>query len=303
MGKTQLSCIDIEQRKEKIMVNRRSVFLEARKTAGRTGKRISLMEQIEEKERGSRVSRMTSKMASKEFESELETKGLDFDIDNLAREFPMETLFLSQAGDEKRLDEYKKFREMSRLWSKLKKKSANLKNKKIQPDAELIRTMYKIYPEECNIPKWMKKGMSRIHHDGNFQNYARDYWEEMGEDAEVVDFDDLDEDAREEQRRRRSCMVGAYTADPSDDAPVKSLDMNVDTRDTQRAGQSVQQKALQDSRRASMMVMTDMKKMAQKDSRRTSFADGTKAGSHRTSFAKAAMTVLGSIKFEHSKHA
>ena len=91
----------------------------------------------------------------------------------------------------------------------------------------------------------------------------------MGEDAEVVDFDDLDEDAREEQRRRRSCMVGAYAADPSDDTPVKSLDMNVDTRDTQRAGQSLQQKALQDSRRASMVVMTDMKKMQQKDSRRT----------------------------------
>ena len=41
---------------------------------------------------------MTSKMASKEFETELEAKNLDFDIDNLAREFPMETLFLSQVN-------------------------------------------------------------------------------------------------------------------------------------------------------------------------------------------------------------
>jgi len=35
----------------------------------------------------------------------------------------------------------------------------------------------------------------------------------MGEDAEVVDFEDLDEESKENQRRRRSCMVSNFGTD------------------------------------------------------------------------------------------
>ena len=49
----------------------------------------------------------------------------------------------------------------------------NLKNRTLQADADLIRSMYKIYADESPVPRWLKNGMSRIHNDKNFQDYAR----------------------------------------------------------------------------------------------------------------------------------
>lgn len=78
-----------------IIINIFITFKLARKTAGRTGKRVSYLESLEEIERESRVSRMCSRMARNEFEDVQQAKTLDFDLENLARDFPMETLWYS----------------------------------------------------------------------------------------------------------------------------------------------------------------------------------------------------------------
>ena len=97
----------------------------------------------------------------------------------------------------------------------------------------------------------------------------------MGEEADIVDFDDLDEEQKVTQRRRRSCMVSSFTQDAisaCDANSMKSIALDVDTRDTRRASLTKTEETKNASRRASMLVCSDMKMMKKMDSRRQRYA-------------------------------
>ena len=69
---------------------------------------------------------------------------------------------------------------MNNILTQMNKRRSKLRSKKLENDVDLIKTMYKIYPEDAIVPSWLKKGMCRIHHDENFQNFARVWFSQIG---------------------------------------------------------------------------------------------------------------------------
>ena len=62
---------------------------------------------------------------------------------------------------------------MSNILKSMSDCRGSLRNKTLQNDADLIMRMYKIYLEDTQPPKWLIMGMTRIHNDKNFQDFAR----------------------------------------------------------------------------------------------------------------------------------
>ena len=100
----------------------------------------------------------------------------------------------------------------------------------------------------------------------------------MGEDGDITKFDELDESKTKHQRHSNSVnglsieKQKIYQGELSTSNRTSSIDVDVDTRDHQRASLSHDQLAKNEKRKASMLACTDMKKMAEMDSRRKRFS-------------------------------
>ncbi|CAG5099381.1 Oidioi.mRNA.OKI2018_I69.XSR.g16500.t1.cds [Oikopleura dioica] len=273
-------------------MGKRSVFVEARKSQGRQGlPALSVLQEIEEKERESRVSKMNSIMARATKNAEEGGAGrkpilpwMNVDYEKYKEEFPVEIMFFSQEDEEFIAEQYKKFEEMYNILDDMKDNRANLSNRKLVAEQELIRTMYKIYAEGVPLPTWLKGCLGRIHKDPKFGDYARNYWEEQGDEAEPVDFEDFVEAEDPAEIARRS---GIFK-----EAKVASLDTSVNTSAKIHSAEE-QQKI--NSRKASAMLTINKKDMARLDSRKQSLegGSGNRRASRKLSMATVGQALIG----------
>lgn len=208
---------------------------------------------------------------------------MQVDYEKYREEFPVETLFFSQEDEEFIADQYRKFEEMFNILDDMKDNRANLANRKLAAETELIRTMYKIYGEGVPLPAWLKGCLGRIHKDPKFGDYARNYWEEQGEEAEPVDFEDFVEAEDPEEISRRS---GIFK-----EVKVASLDTNVNT--SAKIHSAAEQRAIS-SRKASAMLTINKKDMARLDSRKQSLDNGSsRRASRKMSMATVGQALIG----------
>jgi len=299
------------EKREKMV--RKSTFLEARASAGRTGKAAyNIMDIMEERESQLRQSRLTvSKkprlsMAGEGTAEEEEDTGpdlstIELDLENLALEFPDECLiYMSNKmeiglDDEKREKEYECFRQCCMILNKMKNHRQTIRNKQTQRDAELLLAMYKIYPENCATPFWVKTAITRVTDDTTFSTAAEEFFE-SNDDIDPIDFAEFMYFPKLNAAERKKSMHLAAIIAANDSKKETSLDTNVNTRMERRDSLTKEEKAKNASRRQSMLAVTDIAKMNKtkiggdkvdpKKERRASFAAAAKMAAGAAKWAK-----------------
>ena len=65
---------------------------------------------------------------------------------------------------------------MCEILQEMDKCRQKFRNKQTERDAVLLKTMYRIYPENCATPTWLKCAITRVSDDLTFSTYA-EVWE------------------------------------------------------------------------------------------------------------------------------
>jgi len=289
---------------------RKSTFLEARASAGRTGQAAySIMDIMEERESQLRQSRLTvSKkprlsLAGEAVEEDAgpDLSTIELDLENLALEFPDETLiYMSNKmeiglDDEKREKEYECFRQCCMILNKMKSGRQQIRNKQTQRDAELLLAMYKIYPENHATPFWIKTAITRVSDDMAFSTAAEEFFE-SNDDIDPIDFAEFMYFPKLDAAARKKSMHLAAIIAKNDAGKETSLDTNVNTRMERRDSLTKEEKNRNAQRRQSMLAVTDIAKMNKtkiggdkvdpKKERRASFAAAAKMAAGAKKWAK-----------------
>jgi len=289
---------------------RKSTFLEARASAGRTGQAAySIMDIMEERESQLRQSRLTVSKKPRlslagggeveEEETGPDLSTIELDLENLAMEFPDETLiYMSNKmeiglDDEKREKEYECFKQCVMILNKMAQGRQTIRNKQTQRDADLLKAMFKIYPENCATPFWIKTAITRVTDDMAFSTAAEEFFE-SNEDIDPIDFAEFMYFPKLNAAERKKSMHLAAIIASNDAKKETSLDTNVNTRMERRDSLTKEEKNRNAQRRQSMLAVTDIAKM-----------NKTKIGGdkvdpkkeRRASFAAAAKMAAGAVKW------
>lgn len=284
------------------MVLKRSVFLEVRRNKGiQLGEKgDSFLDTYEKNLAADRQSKICrGPDGVKEVSAIPGSDDLYDAVRIIQEEFPQESLIYAEAAEamdiesNRREKAYKIFKEMIEILNGMNDDGAKFRNKRCAITAETLRQVYKYLPENNEVPKWIKNNMAFINMDENFQKYAKDYWADLEESGDAFDFGSLD--PSDEKRRRKSVMLAGF-AEIAEEKEVEEgqlKDIEVRQGDERRSSMTAEQKAKNNQRRASMMTMVDVSKMAKTDHRQSQSG----ASGRRTSkFANLAKNVTNMKK-------
>ena len=98
-----------------------------------------------------------------------------------------------------------------------------------QRDAELLKAMYKIYPENCATPFWIKTAITRVTDDMAFSTAAEEFFE-SNDDIDPIDFAEFMYFPKLNAAERKKSMHLAAIIAQNDSKKETSLDTNVNTR-------------------------------------------------------------------------
>jgi len=278
------------------MVLKRSVFLEVRRNKGiQLGEKgDSFLDTYEKNLAADRQSKICrGPDGVKEVSAIPGSDDLYDAVRIIQEEFPQESLIYAEAAEAMEIESnrrekaYKIFKEMIEILNGMNDDGAKFRNKRCAVTAETLRQVYKYLPENNEVPKWIKNNMAFINMDENFQKYAKqyieaadfnleDYWADLEESGDAFDFGSF----TDEKRRRKSVMLAGF-AEIAEEKEVEEgqlKDIEVRQGDERRSSMTAEQKAKNNQRRASMMTMVDVSKMAKTDHRQSqSGASGRRA--------------------------
>ena len=98
-----------------------------------------------------------------------------------------------------------------------------------QRDAELLKAMFKIYPENYATPFWVKTAITRVTDDMAFSTAAEEFFE-SNDDIDPIDFAEFMYFPKLNAAERKKSMHLAAIIAQNDSKKETSLDTNVNTR-------------------------------------------------------------------------
>ena len=115
------------------------------------------------------------------------------------------------------------------ILNKMAQGRTQIRNKQTQRDADLLKAMFKIYPENCATPFWIKTAITRVTDDMAFSTAAEEFFE-SNEDIDPIDFAEFMYFPKLNAAERKKSMHLAAIIASNDAKKETSLDTNVNTR-------------------------------------------------------------------------